>query len=72
MQQPVYGMHIEHSLMHRRSLDFGLGGGPNRKSHAITSSKFSKRETFYGIKNERSEVGGLVWPATRILLKGKD
>ena len=34
--------------------------------------KFSKRETFYGTKNERSEVGGLVWPVTRILLKGKD
>ena len=23
-------------------------------------------------KNEKSEVGGLVWPASKVLLKGKD
>ena len=30
-QQPVSGMHISHSLMHRRSLGFKLKGGLNRK-----------------------------------------
>ena len=32
MQRLVSGMHIAHGLMHRRSLDFELGGGLNRKS----------------------------------------
>ena len=72
MQQPVSGMHIEHGLMHRCSTDFGLGGGPNRKSHAMTSSNIFKKRAFYETKNERSEVKGLVWSATRILLQGKD
>ena len=44
MQQPVSGMHIAHGLMmHRRSQDFGSGGGPNRKSHAMTSSEIFKK-----------------------------
>ena len=54
MQQPVSGMHIACGLMHRRSQDFGLEGGLNRKSHAMTSSKI------YGTKNERSKAGGLI------------
>ena len=58
MPQPVSGMRIAHGLMHRRSQDFGLGGELNRKLHAMTSQKFSKRETFCGTKNERSKAGG--------------
>ena len=61
MQQPVCGMHIAHGLMHRRSQDFELGGGLNCKSHAMDVIRnFGKRETFYGIKNERSKAGGLI------------
>ena len=71
MQQPVSGMHIARGLMHRRSQDFGLGGGPNRKSHAMTSSEIFKKRNFLRDK-ERSQVEGLVWPATIILLKGKN
>ena len=45
MPQLVSGMRIAHGLMHRRSQDFGLGIGPNRKSHAMTSSQiFEKRD----------------------------
>ena len=45
MQQPVSGMHIANASMHRRSQDFGLGGGLNRKSHAMTSLEiFEKRD----------------------------
>ena len=33
MQRPVSGMHIARGLMHRRSLNFLLGGGLNRKSY---------------------------------------
>ena len=43
MQRPVSGMHITYDLMHRRSQNFGLGGGPNRKSHAMTSSEIFKK-----------------------------
>ena len=46
MQQPVFGMHITHDLMHKRSQDFGLGGGLNRKSHAMTSSEFFEKRDF--------------------------
>ena len=51
MPQPVCGMRVAqaHGLMHRRSQDFGLGAGLNRKSHAMTSS-----EIF------RSKAGGLL------------
>ena len=63
-------MHIAHGLIHRRSQDFGLNG-PNRKSHAMTSSKFFEKREFFGTKNERSEAGGLVWHVTRTLLKGR-
>ena len=45
-QQPVSGMQIAHGLIHRHSLDFGLAGGPNRKSHAMTSSKIFKKSYF--------------------------
>ena len=48
MEQPVSGMHIAHGLMHKCSLDFELGGGLNRKSHAMTSSDIFDRETFMG------------------------
>ena len=46
MQQPVFNMHISHGLMHRRSQDFGLGGGPSRKLHAMTSSEIFKKRYF--------------------------
>ena len=37
-------MHIAHGLMHRRSLDFELGGGVTA-NHAMTSSEvFEKRD----------------------------
>ena len=45
MQPPVSGIHIAHGLMYRRSQDFGLGGGLNRKLQAMTSSEiFEKRD----------------------------
>ena len=46
MQQPVSGVHIAHGLMHKRSQDFGLKGGLNRKSHAMTSSEIFKKRDF--------------------------
>ena len=57
MQQPVPGMHIAHGLMHRRSQDFGLGGGLNRKSHTMTSSEIFEKRDFYGTKNEDQKLG---------------
>ena len=39
-------MHITHGLMQRRSQDFGLGGGPNRTSHGMTSSEIFKKRYF--------------------------
>ena len=57
MQQPVSGMHIAHGLMHRRSQDFGLGwGGPNRKSHAMTSSKIFEERLFMGQRMEDQKL----------------
>ena len=72
MQRPVSGMHITHGLMDRRSLDFGLGVGLNRKSHAMTSSEVFEKGTFYGTKNERSKAGGYDLARNQDLLKGKD
>ena len=69
MQQPVAGMHIAHGLMHRRSQDFELVGGQTANHTQRRHQKFSKRKTFYDTENEKSQVGGLVWPATKILLK---
>ena len=46
MQQAVSGMHIAHDLMHKRSQDFGFGGRPNGKSHAMTSSQIFKKKEF--------------------------
>ena len=69
MQHQVSGMHIAHGLMHRCSQYFGLGG-PNHKSHAITSSEIFEKREFLWAKNERSEAGGLVWHIIRILLNG--
>ena len=46
-------------------------GGPHHKSHAMTSSKFFKEETFCGAKisqNGRSEAVAC-WHLTRILVK---
>ena len=73
MQQQVSGMHNAHGLMHKRtgSQDFGFGG-PNRKSHAMTSLEIFEKREFLWAKNERSEAGGLVWHKIRILLKGKN
>ena len=53
MQQPVSGMHIAHVFFHRRSQDFGLGGGPNRKSHAMTSSEIFKMRDFLQVKERK-------------------
>ena len=45
MRQSVSCMHVAHCLMRRRCQDFELGGGLNRKSHALTSSEiFEKRD----------------------------
>ena len=47
-----------HALKHRRSQDFDWGG-PNHKSHAMTSSEIFKTGTFCGAKisqNGRSEA----------------
>ena len=60
MQQPVSGMHIAHSLMHRRSQDFELGEGLNSAAHAMTSSEIFEKRDFFGTKNERSKAGGLI------------
>ena len=48
MQQPVSGVNIAHGLMHtgKCSLDFELGGGLNRKSHAMTSSEVFEKWDF--------------------------
>ena len=59
LENQVSGMHIAHGLMHRCSQYFGLGG-PNHKSHAITSSEIFEKREFLWAKNERSEAGGLV------------
>ena len=41
-------MPIAHDLMHRRSKDFGLGGGLNRKPHAMTPSEiFEKKDLLW-------------------------
>ena len=72
MQQPVSGMLIAHGLMHRRSQDFGLGGGLNRKSHGMMSSEvFEKREFLWDkelkIKSLESDLA-----RNQDLLPGKD
>ena len=46
MLQLVSGMHHTHAMMHRRSQDFGLGGWPNRKLHAMTSLEIFKERDF--------------------------
>ena len=56
MPQPVSDMRIAHSLIQRRSQDFGLGGGLNRKSHAMTSEIF-KKETFMGQRIKDQKLG---------------
>ena len=60
MQQPLSGMHVAHGLMHRRSQDFGLGGGLNRNSHAMTSSEIVEKRNFLWDKDERSKAGDLI------------
>ena len=60
MQQPLFGMHIAHDLMHRRNQDFGLGVGLNRKSHAMASSEIFEKRDLYGTKNERSKAVGVI------------
>ena len=58
--------------MHRRSQDFWLGKGGETVYHMQQRhQQFSKRGTFCGTKNERSEAGSLVLHLTRIFLKGK-
>ena len=49
-------------------------GGPNRKSHAMTSSETSKEEFFVGAKiswNERSEAVAWCWHVTWNSFKGE-
>ena len=58
MQQPVSGMSIAHGLMDRRSLDFGLGVGLNRKSHAMTSIRsFRKKGLIMGQRMKDQKLG---------------
>ena len=57
MQQQVSGMHIAHGLMHRRSQDFGLGGGLNRQSHAMTSSEIFEERLFMGQRMKDQTLG---------------
>ena len=42
----VCTLHNAHGLTHTRGKDFGLGAGPNRKSHAMTSSEIFKKIDF--------------------------
>ena len=71
MQRPVSGMRFAHGLMHRRSLNFELGGGLNRKSCNDVVRKFLKRGTSYGTKNERSKAGRLIWLVTWSCYRGR-
>ena len=60
MPQPVSGMRIAHGLMHRRSQDFGLGGGLNRKSQFTGNDvikKFQKERRFMGQTMKDQNVG---------------
>ena len=58
MQQPISGIHIAQGLMHRCSLDFELGGGLNRKSHAMTSLEvFEKWDFFIGQRMKDQKLG---------------
>ena len=61
MQRPVSGMHIAHGLMHRRSLDFELGGGLNRKSCNDVIKSPRKEGLFMGLRIKiKSWVSDLV------------
>ena len=48
-------------------------GGPNHKSHAMTSSKIFKKGTFCGAKIAKNGGSQAVawWHVTRILVKGE-
>ena len=51
-----------------------IGGGPNHKSHAMTSPETSKEEVFVGAKiskNGRSEAVAWCWHVTRNSFKGE-
>ena len=61
-------MHIAHGLLHRRSQGFGLWGGLNRNSHAMTTSEIFEKRDFLWTKNERSKTEGF---DHLDLLKGK-
>ena len=50
MQRLVSGMHIAHGLMHRRSLDFELGGWLNLKSCNDVIRSPSKKGLFMGLR----------------------
>ena len=59
MQRPVSGMHIAHGLMHRRSLNFELGGGLNRKSCNDVVRSFWQEGLFTGQRMKDQKLG--VW-----------
>ena len=58
MQRPVSGAYIAHGLMHRRSLDFGLGGGLNCKSHAMMLSKVFEKSIILWDKECKTKSWG--------------
>ena len=72
MPQSVSGMPIAHGLMHRRSQDFGMGGGLNRKSHAVTLSKIFKKRDFLWDKKWNIKSWGSAFARNQDLLKRND
>ena len=63
MPQPVSGMRIAHGLLHRRSQDFGLGVGLNRKSFAMR---------FFWDKEWKIKSWGSAFARNQDFLKEKD
>ena len=64
-------MYIAHGLMHRRSQDFGLGGGPNCKLHAITSSEIFKKRDFLRDKKEKISSWGSTLASNKDFAEGE-
>ena len=64
-------MRIAHGLMHRRSQEFGLGGGLNRKSHAMKSSEIFEKRVFMGQRMKDQKLG-FALARNQDFLKGKD
>ena len=64
-------MHVAHCLMRRRCQDFELGGGLNRKSHALTSSEIFEKRDFMGQKMKDQKLESDL-ARNQDLLKGKN